>query len=55
MTDPNLPHCGDPNCGCPTNAQMDELLKLLGFGGEESNIPIAVTEAQPIVEEADEV
>lgn len=29
--EPDLPHCGDPDCGCPTNAQMAELFRQLRF------------------------
>jgi hypothetical protein len=27
--DPDMPHCGDPKCGCPTNAQMDSLIRAI--------------------------
>lgn len=26
---PDEPHCGDPTCGCPTNAQMDAVFRAM--------------------------
>jgi len=29
---PDEPHCGNPSWGCPTNAQIDVVLRAFGYG-----------------------